>query len=94
MIVLTATMKSKDGSGDHLEKIITETAPKFLTDPGCVQYRVHRRIDDSNQFFFYEEYEDNEALTYHTSTPHFKGMFAAMKPFLDGNAEIAMYRAI
>jgi quinol monooxygenase YgiN len=94
MIVLTATMKAKEGSADDLEKVIRESAPKFLKDPGCTQYKVHRRLDDANLFFFYEEYEDKEALTYHASTPHFKGMFAAMKPFLDGKAEIAMYRAI
>ncbi len=94
MIILTATMKSKDGGGDDLEKIIKETAPKFLKDPGCTQYRAHRRMDDANLFFFYEEYESNEALTYHASTPHFKGMFAAMKPLLDGKAEIATYRVI
>jgi quinol monooxygenase YgiN len=94
MIVLTATMRAKEGSGGDLEKIIRESAPKFLKDPGCTQYKVHRRLDDANLFFFYEEYEDNDALTYHASTPHFKGMFAAMRPFLDGKAEIATYRAI
>ncbi len=30
MIVLTATMKAKEGSGNDLGKIIRGTAPKFL----------------------------------------------------------------
>jgi quinol monooxygenase YgiN len=94
MIVLTATMKAKEGSGNDLEKIIRGSAPKFLKDPGCIDYKVHRRMDNADLFFFYEKYEGNDALAYHAATPHFKEMFAAMKPLLDGKAEILMYKEI
>ncbi|PIV03903.1 MAG: antibiotic biosynthesis monooxygenase [Syntrophobacterales bacterium CG_4_8_14_3_um_filter_58_8] len=94
MIVLTATMKAKEGSGNDLENIIKGTAPKFLKDPGCMDYKVHRRMDNADLFFFYEKYEDHDALAYHAATPHFKEMFAAMKPLLDGKAEILMYKEI
>lgn len=94
MIVITAVMKAKEGNGDDLAKVIREFAPKFLKDPGLVTYQAHRRADNPNVFFFYEKYENNEALTFHSSAPHFKEMFRAMKPFLDGNADIAMYQEI
>ena len=94
MIVITTTMRAKEGNGDDLAKVIQDFAPKFLRDPGCVDYSVHRRADNRNVFFFYEKYENNEALTFHTSAPHFKDMFRAMKPYLDGQAEIAMYEKI
>jgi quinol monooxygenase YgiN len=97
MIVITAYMKAKEGSGDDLEKAIKNYAPKFLKDPGCVAYQVHRRVDIPNNFFFYEKYEkyeNDEALKFHSSAPHFKEMFIAMKPFLEGKAEIAMYKEI
>lgn len=91
MIVITAVMKAKEGSGEDLARVIQEYAPKFLKDPGVIVYQPHRRVDNTNVFFFYEKYKDNEALTYHSSAPHFKEMFRAMKPFLDGPADIAMY---
>ena len=94
MIVITATMRAKEGNGDDMAKVIQDFAPKFLKDPGCIDYSVHRRTDNRNIFFFYEKYEDNEALTFHSSAPHFKDMFRAMKPFLDGQAEIAIYEKI
>jgi quinol monooxygenase YgiN len=94
MIVITAFMKAKEGNGDDLTKVIKEFAPKFLKDPGVAMYQVHRRADNPNVFFFYEKYENNEALTFHSSAPHFKEMFRAMKPFLDGPADIAMYQEI
>jgi quinol monooxygenase YgiN len=94
MIVVTAMMKAKEGSADELEKIIKGYAPKFLNDPGCLEYRVHRRADNPDLFFFYERYEGAEALTYHASAPHFKEMFGALKALLDGKPEIAMYNEI
>jgi quinol monooxygenase YgiN len=94
MITVTAFMKSKEGSGDDLEKVIKGFAPKFLKDPGCKEYKVHRRADNPSMFFFYEKYENNEALNFHSSAPHFKEMFVAMKPFLEGRPEIAMYNEI
>jgi quinol monooxygenase YgiN len=94
MIVITAYMKAKEGSAEDLEKVIKDYAPKFCKDPGCVTYQVHRRVDIPNQFFFYEKYADDEALKFHSSAPHFKEMFTAMKPFLEGKAEIAMFKEI
>jgi quinol monooxygenase YgiN len=94
MIVITAIMKAKEGSGDDLEKVIKSFAPKFLKDPGVAAYQAHRRVDNPNVFFFYEKYENDEALKFHSAAPHFKEMFVAMKPFLEGKAEIAMLREI
>lgn len=94
MITITAQMRAQEGKAEDLAKVIREFAPKFLKDPGCVEYKVHRRADNPNEFFFYEKYEDNKALTFHSSAPHFKDMFRAMKPFLEGQAQIAMYEEI
>lgn len=94
MIVIAAFMKARDGNGDDMEKIIKSFAPKFRKDPGCVAYQAHRRVDNPISFFFYEKYENDEALKYHSSVPHFKEMFVALKPFLDGKSEIAMYNEI
>jgi quinol monooxygenase YgiN len=94
MIVINAIMKSKEGSGDELEKIIKTYAPKFRQDPGCLQYRAHRKLDNPNMFFFYEQYENDEALKYHSTSPNFKEMFGAMKSLLDGRSEIGLYKEI
>jgi quinol monooxygenase YgiN len=91
MITITALMKSKEGSADDLAKAIKEYAPRFCKDPGCKMYKVVKRVDNPNLFLFYEQYENDEALKFHSSAPHFKEMFGAMKPFLDGKPEIYMY---
>ena len=94
MIVIAAFMKAKDGNADDLEKVIKSFAPRFHKDPGCVTYQAHRQVDKPNNFFFYEKYENDEALKYHSSAPHFKEMSKAMGPFVDGEAKVAMYNEI
>ena len=94
MIVINALIQAKEGSGDDLEKVIKTYAPKFLKDPGCIEYKAHRRLDNPNLFFFYEKYENDEALKFHSSAPHFKEMFGAMKPFIGAKPEIGMYKEI
>lgn len=94
MIIITALIKAKEGQGDEMEKAIKDFAPKYLKDPGCLEYRLHRRLDNPDWFFFYEKYENEEALKYHSSAPHFKEMGLAMRPFMDGRPEIAKLRAI
>jgi len=94
MIVLTALVKAKEGKGDDLAKVIREYAPKFLNDPGVVMYEAHRRVDNPNLFLVYEKYESKDALTFHTSAPHFKEMFGVMQPFMDGKMDVVMYQDI
>lgn len=94
MIIITATMKAKEGEADKMGKIIKEYMPKFLKDAGTVMYEVSQRADNKNVFFFYEKYQNSEALNQHSSAPHFKEMFRAIKPFLDGNPDIAMFEEI
>ena len=94
MIVINAIIKSKEGSGDELEKVFKTYGPKFLQDPGCLAYKIHRRIDNPNVFFFYEQYENDEAVKYHSSSANFKEMVGAMKSLLDGKPEIGLYKPI
>jgi quinol monooxygenase YgiN len=94
MVIINAAIKAKEGSGNDLENIFKTYAPKFLQDPGCLEYKVHRRLDNPDVFFIYEQYADDEALKFHSGAPHFKEMFGAMKPLLDGRPEIGLYKEI
>ncbi len=61
-----------EGKGDEYQENIKELAVKVRKDPGTIRYVVHRLIDDPSKFFVYEQYENEEAVKLHGSTPHFK----------------------
>lgn len=65
-------MTTYEGKGDEYQENIKELAVKVRKDPGTIRYVVHRLIDDPSKFFVYEQYENEEAVKLHGSTPHFK----------------------
>ena len=94
MIVIAAIIKVIDGKGDEAEQIFKKLVPKVLKDPGTIAYVAHRSTDDPSKFFFYEKYEDMEAVKYHGSTPHFKECIQALTPLQEGPTDAGLYRQI
>ncbi|MCC3701250.1 putative quinol monooxygenase [Rouxiella badensis] len=39
---------------------------------GCLQYDLHREIDNPNNFVFYERWRSDEAIAQHEQSAHFK----------------------
>ena len=72
MIVICARITIAKGKGDEYLEKFKELAPKVRKDPGAITYVLHRNIDDPDQFFVFEQYENREAIKHHASTEHFK----------------------
>ncbi len=94
MIVIIASFKAKAGQEKELEEVLTSIIPDVQTEPGTVEYTVHRSAADPGQFLFYEKYTDQDALTFHGSTPYFKAFGGKMKGLLDGKPQITIYEDI
>ncbi len=72
MIVISALITVVEGKGDEYLEKFKELAPKVRKDPGLITYVLHRHVDNPDQFFVFEQYENREAIDYHGSTEHFK----------------------
>jgi quinol monooxygenase YgiN len=94
MIVVGATMHVVDGKGDEFIKEFRKVAPKVRKDPGALLYALHRDIADPNRFFFYEKYENEEAIKFHGSAPHVREFFQAIGPITTGRPEIVRYQEV
>jgi quinol monooxygenase YgiN len=71
MIVVSAVITVAEGKGDQYVAEFDKLAPKVRKDPGCLTYVLHRKIGSPDSFFVFEQYEDENAIAYHGSTPHF-----------------------
>ena len=47
-------------------------ATESRREPGCVSYIPHHSEDDPDTIVIYEQYRDENALTAHRGSPHFK----------------------
>ena len=71
MIVVRAMITVAEGKGDEYVAHFTKLAPQVRRDRGCITYVLHRMIGNPDKFFVFEQYEDEEAIKLHSSTPHF-----------------------
>ena len=62
MVVIVALVKLADGKGKEYEEEFRKIAPKVRKDPGAITHILQRDTKNPNQFFWYEKYENDEAL--------------------------------
>ena len=93
-VIISAVIRVNEGKGEEFEKGFQQLQPQVLKDPGAIIYKMHRAVDDPCKFMFYEKYESDEAVKYHTSTEHFKSFFQTMGPIIKGKPEISYYHEV
>ena len=93
-MVVVAKLKAVAGKEKEMEKALLDIIPKVREEEGTLVYKLHQDQNDPSVFLFYEKYKDTDALVAHSSTPHFKALFGAIKPLLAENPEIVMYNEL
>ncbi len=70
------------------EKVVNETRK----EEGCITYILYKScFSPENEFFFYEEYKNQEALDYHNGSKHLSAFFANITPMLAGDPIVDVY---
>lgn len=54
-------------------KMIANNANESRKEPGCLKFDVLRDQSNSNKFWFYEVYENKEAVEFHKTQSHYQG---------------------
>ncbi len=91
MIGIVATLKVQDGKGPELEAVFRELAAQVrANEPGNVAYQLTKSRSDPNTYKVLELYNDQDAVTAHGASPHYREMSPKMGPFLAGRPEIEL----
>ena len=93
-MVVVAKLKAVAGKEGEMQQALMDMVPKVKEEEGTLMYTLHQDQNDPTVFLFYEKYRDADALVAHSATPHFKALFGAIKPLLDGKPEIVMYNEL
>ena len=56
---------------DDFLTMIEANAVGSRAEPGCIRFDVLQSADQSNKFFFYEVYEDADAIAHHKEQPRY-----------------------
>jgi (4S)-4-hydroxy-5-phosphonooxypentane-2,3-dione isomerase len=88
MLALIVSLKVKPDQQDRfLAAAEDDSICSVRDEPGCLRFDVLQDQSDQNHFFFHEVYRDEEALSAHQQTPHFRRWREAAAQVLDGDAE-------
>lgn len=94
MIVVCAKLKAKAGKEREVEAALKEVIQHVKTEPGAISYTLHRSVNHSEKFLFYEKYRDNKAFEEHVATPYFKDLLAKIGPLLEKEPNLDLYEQI
>jgi (4S)-4-hydroxy-5-phosphonooxypentane-2,3-dione isomerase len=97
LLTVVARLRAAKGKGDALAALLCEQATAVRrAEPGCLVYRVHRCISDSELFLFYETYVDDAAFELHRKAPHLAAYRERRESegLTDATAEVQVFRSI
>jgi quinol monooxygenase YgiN len=84
-IVIVATVKVKDGFKDEVYAELSKLhEATHKNDEGCIQYDLHKDLDDENSFTFVETWQSAELLALHEQKEHFKTFVSNVESKIDG----------
>lgn len=69
-IYLTAIIRSKPEYREEVKTLLENMVRHSRQEAACLQYDLHRGIDDPELFTFYEIWESAEALDRHNAQPY------------------------
>jgi quinol monooxygenase YgiN len=71
MIVLVVNYRVRPGTEELAKQYVRNMQQKTRQEPGCRLYVGHQSLEDPRQFCFYEQYDDQTALSAHRAAPYF-----------------------
>ena len=78
---------ARTGKEEQLRNTLVGMLTPTRAERGCRFYRLYES-SNSGLFYFYEEWESQDALDRHTETPHYKQLAQNIRDLLDGAFEV------
>jgi len=92
-VTLVVLLRSKEGQHFLLEAEIRALIAPTRKEEGCLQYDLHRSVDQPSQFLLHEVWASRAHHTAHTKTPHFL-RWDARKDSLLANRDVTFWQQI
>jgi len=86
-IRVIARALAQAGEEEQLRNILVGMLKPTRAQQGCRLYELYES-NDRGLFYFYEEWESQDALDRHTTTPHYKQLAQSVRNLLEGAFEV------
>ena len=93
-IVCIAHLVAKEGQAETLLHVLKALIKLSKDEPGCINYQLHRSIENPNMFTFVDKFKDQTAFDYHCETVHVKEAFDELIPPLVDSMDITLHQEL
>ncbi|MES2785312.1 MAG: putative quinol monooxygenase [Pseudomonadota bacterium] len=93
MITIVAHMECPRGTEDEFISAAKWFIEATRSEPGCLEFKLHRRIDDPTRFVWYENFADQAAVDHHVASAHVARWFHLVNR-LGAKNDYALYQLI
>ncbi len=69
-LAIIAKLKAKDGAEDQLFEECRKLVGPTRAEEGCINYDMHRSVEEPGLFMFYENWESRPLWERHMESPH------------------------
>ena len=88
MIVITGRMKIPDQHRDAFFVISKKQVELSRKEAGCLNYWLYEDAMDAGTFFFYEEWKDRDAVSFHFEQSYCLDFVRELRGLTDGEADM------
>jgi len=93
-VTVLARIKAKSGMEEKVRLEAVSLVAPTRSEPGCIDYVLHRSADDKSAFMFYENWESKEALDRHLQTPRLKAFVEKAGQMLAEPLDVTLWEII
>jgi quinol monooxygenase YgiN len=69
-ITTIARLKAKPGAEARLEEVLKSLIEPTRAESGCIDYTMHRDLEEPGTYYFYDNWRSQEDLDAHFAMPH------------------------
>jgi quinol monooxygenase YgiN len=85
---VVARHRAKPGRADAYQRRMLADLQQTRSEPGALQFHVHRDRSDPDVFVIYEVWRDVDALRQHFETAYVKQFVVDSDAYIEGNMEV------
>jgi quinol monooxygenase YgiN len=93
-VTVVARIKTKKGMDESVKQELMALVAPTRSEKGCINYDLHRSIDDRSVFMFYENWVSKEDLDKHLAMPYMRAFMEKAEKLLAEPAEITLWERI
>ncbi|MGL6298514.1 MAG: putative quinol monooxygenase [Methanobacteriaceae archaeon] len=93
MIIVLAKIVSKENNVNNIINEANTLINATRNESGCIEYNLHKSLENENELVFVEKWEDEDSLKSHLETEHFKVFGNSINDFLAKDIDISIFNA-